>query len=324
MLLARRFASKPKARRPRKKLAARIMFFCLGLLLLFWCFLSLKDVVYRNIARVETLQPGQLTEKIAVSALLIKQEYLINAPLKGVMKYSVSDGQKVKAGTSLGVLEAPSMDTVSGLKQYAVTTPAGGMFCNHIDGLEAILVPGQLDVVEMPPLDKIDNNIPLNPGGNVEKGAPIAKVIDNLTPIFIAGELEAENFKQLQELKDAEIKLEWQNQLVRVKIDKLENKGEKKAFVLVLKNYPDEILHHRTIDFQIITGEIGGLLIKEEALVSKDNKEGLYIIWKGLVRWVPVKIIKTLNGQAAIEGADIQPGMSYVVNPRFVREGDKL
>ena len=324
MLLTRKIASKPRARRPRKKLAVRIIFLCLGLLLLFWFLLSLKAVIYRNIARTETLQPGQLTEKITVSALLIKQEYLINAPLKGVMKYSVSDGQRVKAGTSLGVLEAPSMDTVSGLKQYAVTTPAGGMFCSHIDGLEAILIPGQLDVVEMPPLDKIDNNSPLTTGGNVEKGAPIGKVIDNLTPIFLAGELEAENFKQLQQLKDSELKLDWQNQRILAKVDKLENKGEKKGFVLVLKNYPDEILHHRKIEFQIITGEITGLLIKEEALVSKDNKEGLYIIWKGLVRWVPVKIINRLYGQAAIEGADIQPGMSYVVNPRYVREGDKL
>lgn len=324
MFLTRRFAGKTGARPPKKKLAGRLILFGLGLLLLFWFLLSLKGVIYRNIARVETLQTGQLTEQITVSALLIKQEYLINAPLKGYMNYSVSDGQRVKAGTSCGVLEAPSMDTISGLKQYAVTTPAGGVFCNHIDGWETILVPGHLDVVDMPPLDKIDNNRPMTTGGNVEKGAPIAKVIDNLTPIFLAGELEAENFNKLKQLKDAEIKLDWQDQLVRAKIDMLENKGEKKAFVLVLKNYPDEILHFRIISFQIITGEIAGLLVREEALVSKDNKEGLYIIWKGLVRWVPVKIIKTLNGQAAIEGVDLQPGMSYVVNPRFVREGDRL
>ncbi|WP_459911121.1 HlyD family efflux transporter periplasmic adaptor subunit [Desulfotomaculum defluvii] len=324
ILLTPKNASKSKKRGSRKKLVIKVIFLCLGLLLLFWFLLGLKGFIYRSFARIEALEPGQLTGKILAEAVLIKHEYLIHAPLKGVMKYSISDGQRAKGGTTLGILEAPSMDTISGLKQYAVNAPHGGMFCRHIDGLETILVPGNLDVVEIPPLDKINTGTDSPVGGNVEKGAPVAKVIDNLAPIFLAGELQTENFKQLQQLKDKELKLQWENQLVSAKVDKLLNEAEKKGFILVLKNYPDEILHHRKINFEIITGETEGLLIQEEALVSRDNKEGLYIIWKGLVRWVPVNINGRLDGQAAIEGTDIQPGISYVVNPRFVREGDKL
>ncbi|ABO49250.1 hypothetical protein Dred_0711 [Desulforamulus reducens MI-1] len=319
-------STKTKRRRTRKTRLIKIkklLFFLIILLVAIWFFLGLKSLIYRTLINVEIMQPGELTENISTEGILIKQEYLIKSPLKGTMKYSISDGQRVKVGTTLGVLEAPSMDTVSGVKQYAVKASVGGMLCNHVDGLETILMPGNLDGVEIPSMDKISNRGQALTEGNVEKGAPVAKVIDNLSPVFLFGTLKAEDYKKIEQRKEPELKLLWQNQTILARVEKLLN-DETKGFLLVLKNYPDLILHNRRVKFQFSLGKMEGLLVKDESLVTQGNEEGLFIIWKGLVHWVPVKVKGRLGGQAVIEGADIQPGISYVINPRFAREGDKL
>jgi len=300
------------------------LFLCVIFLTLCWFLASgVKSFIFKQLITVDTLQPGVAEQDYAGQGILIKQEYLVNAPLKGTMKFSVPDGERVKAGTTFGVLMASDMESASGVRQYAVKAPVSGVVCSHIDGLETILLPGNLDVVEISALDKIKSNSPAGQTGLVENGQPVAKVIDNLAPVYIYGLFTEEDVKQIQRQKEPVFKIKWENQVIEARIDKV-FPGEQPAVLFIVKNYPDEILHHRKINFHVTTAMLKGILVDERSLVQRDNQVGIYLVWKGFVRWVPVEITGRLRGQAAIQGKDIQPGIRYVVNPTFAREGDKL
>ncbi|AQS58330.1 HlyD family efflux transporter periplasmic adaptor subunit [Desulforamulus ferrireducens] len=318
---------KPRKRRVVKK--GRLLFFillftALLLCILWYLFSGIKTLIYHQLLEIQTIQPSLVRQEFSVQGLLIKQEYPITLPIKGSMNFTISDGERVKAGTQLGVLSATDMESASGVKAYAVKSPTSGMLCTHVDGFEDILIPGNINIVQIPALDKIDSNISGEVPAVAEKGQKVAKVIDNLGPLYIFGYLSQERLGAIHGLKDASLKIKWQQQILEAKVDKLIANQEQPGMLLLIKNYPDTILHQRKLDFHLITGELEGLLVNEEALVFKDNKPGIYILWKGMVRWVPVEISGRMAQKVKITGQEIQPGVRYIVNPKYAREGDRL
>ncbi|GAB6158916.1 hypothetical protein JCM39194_21160 [Desulfotomaculum varum] len=297
---------------------------CLLVVTLGWLFAgSVKSFIYQQIITVDVLQSGVVEQDHAGEGILIKQEYLVKAPLKGSMQFSVADGERVKAGTTFGVLAASDIDAASGVKRYAVKAPVSGVVCSHVDGWETVLLPGNLDVVEIPALDKIKSDLPEETKSPVEHGQPVAKIIDNLAPIYVYALFSLNDVKQIQQQKNSVLKLKWAHQVIEARVDKV-FLGEQPAVLFIVKNYPDEILHYRRINFYVATATLKGILVDEKSLVQRDNQYGIYLAWKGFIRWVPVEVTGRLEGRVAIQGTDIQPGIRYVVNPAFAREGDKL
>lgn len=326
------FPHTERQRKPRKKRVVkkgRLLFFGLLFATFILCFLwylvgGIKTLIYHQLLEIQILQPSIVRQEFSVQGVLIKQEYPIALPLKGSMTFTISDGERVKAGTQIGVLSAADMESATGVKTYAMKSPTSGMLCTHVDGYEDILIPGNINIVQIPALDKIDSNISGKVPAVAEKGQKVAKVIDNLGPIYIYGSFPPEKLKEIQNQKENTIKVMWQQQLLEAKLDKLISNQQQPGMLLLLKNYPDGILHQRKLDFQLVTGELEGLLVNEEALVAKDNKPGLYILWKGIVRWVPVEITDRLAGKVKVSGQELQPGIRYILNPKFAREGDRL
>lgn len=318
---------KMRKRRPRRTRCTKKgrLFITSVIILMFgWLLVGgIKSLLFRSLVEVASLKPSIVTQDITTPGVLIKQEYLITAPLKGTVEYSLTDGQRVKAGSALGVIKSPSMQTTSGTTQSTFRAPVSGVFCNHLDGLETILVPGNLDVVEIPALDKIEEKDPLQSSSTVENGQPVAKVIDNLAPIYFYGWLNQETYKQIEKVKDKEVKLKWQGEIIAAQVEKLIS-GQQPVAFFSIKQYPDAILHSRKVNLSVNVGSLEGILVDEASLVKKNNQEGLYFVWKGLVRWFPVEVTGKLRGQAAIKGESVQPGVRYIVNPRYAREGDKL
>lgn len=316
-----------KRRRPRRSRRikiGRLFITTIFILIVGWLLVGgIKSLLFRSLVEVASLEPKIVTQDITTPGVLIKQEYLINAPLKGTVEYTLADGQRVKAGSAFGVVKTTSLQTTSGTTQTTLRASVGGVLCNHLDGLETILVPGNLDVVEIPALDKIEEKSPLQSSTTVENGQPVAKVIDNLAPIYFYGLLNQEAFKQIEKVKDNDVKLKWHEETIEAKVEKLIS-GQQPVAFFSIKQYPDEILHSRKVNLSVNVGSLEGILVDEASLVKKNNQVGLYLVWKGLVRWFPVEVTGKLRGQAAIKGENVQPGVSYIVNPRYAREGDKL
>ncbi|RYD06350.1 hypothetical protein N752_05505 [Desulforamulus aquiferis] len=152
---------------------------------------------------------------------------------------------------------------------------------------------------------------------------PIAKIIDNLSPIYIHTVLPEEEVKKLEEKKDSTIGMEWQGQNIDLLLHKV-NTGSQPGVIFVVKKYPDNLIHRRQVDIRLTTERLDGLLINEKAVVFQGEQAGIFIVWKGIVRWVPVEIAGRLKDQVSVKGTDIEPGIRYVGNPYLVRDGDRL
>ncbi|AEG61514.1 HlyD family efflux transporter periplasmic adaptor subunit [Desulforamulus ruminis] len=317
----------PENKKNRKFKKSR---FFLGLIIIALCLyllwglvLGVRGLVLKAALRAENLYPQVVSQTISGEGLLIKQEYLVTAPLKGTLKFTIADGERVKSGSTLGVLTATSLESTSGVSEQAIKAPASGVFSRHIDGLETILLPSTLDVVELPSLDKIENEPQTMEAGPVDKGQALAKVVDNLAPIYVYAVLPESELKKMKEEEQTYLKLQWRSQALEAKVEKF-IQGKQTEVLLSIKNYPDELVHQRRITFTTATGSLEGLLVDEESLVLKEGKTGLFQVWKGIVRWVPVTVEGRLKGKAAIQGPEIQPGIRYIVNPALAREGDRI
>lgn len=293
--------------------AAGLIWFAVG---------GVRSLLLRQTADIQSLHPGKTIQQVTVEGVIIKKEHLVPAQYSGSVTFSVADGQRVKAGTALGKISASALDAATGVKDYAIRATASGVICTHMDGLETVLTPASLESIEIPPLDKIENKESQEPG-LVEKGQPIAKIVDNLAPVYIHSQLSMDLIDKLEANVKSPIAMEWQDYTLEAFLHKAK-RGSQPGVILVLKKYPDELVHRRLLVMNLTTETLEGLLVPEKSLVIKEGQEGIYQVWKGLVRWVPVEVSGRLNEQAAIKGKEIQQGIRYVGNPAFAREGDRL
>lgn len=300
-----------------------VLLFAILLFSLLWVAANgIRGIIVKYTANVDSLLPATISQQLNIEGVLIKKELLILAPYNGEVKFTITDGQRVKVGTIFADLTVNSMDATTGTIKHSIKSPASGVLCSHIDGLETVLDPGALDIIEIPTLDKIQKD-GREMSGLVEKGQPVAKVVDNLSPIYLHTVIPEGEVKRFEEQKQDTIYMKWQGHTIELRLHKV-NTGSQPGVIFLVKKYPDNFIHKRQIEMQLTTENLEGLLVNEQSLVLKDGQEGIFQVWKGLVRWIPVEITGRLKDQVSVKGKDIEPGIRYVVNPTLVREGDRL
>ncbi|MGB9802740.1 HlyD family efflux transporter periplasmic adaptor subunit, partial [Desulfofundulus sp.] len=148
---------------------------------LWWLGTSAWYLVETHLVRVEWLEEGKVSRTVTTSGWLIKEEQLLISPGKGKLKLLVADGERVRAGEAVAEILPEESDT--GGRSIVIYAPRGGVFCNHIDGLEEVLQPG--NALEMGAVEKLGaKSISPGTGSRVEKGDPVGKLVDNLSGIW--------------------------------------------------------------------------------------------------------------------------------------------
>ena len=67
-----------------------------------------------------------------------------------------------------------------------------------------------------------------------------------------------------------------------------------------------------TVSFDVVTKKIEGMIVPDQAIVKSSRGHAVYLIKDGMVRIVPVKLMGSGNGKAAITG-DLEPGGQIAV-----------
>ncbi|OPZ74795.1 MAG: HlyD family secretion protein [Firmicutes bacterium ADurb.Bin456] len=194
------------------------------------------------------------------------------------------------------------------------------MFCTHLDGLETILTPANLDVLDFSSLDRISYKH-VSEGDRVEKGQAVFKLVDNLSPTYFYAEAVKEGFPADLPEKPRWLKAAWDNHPLMIKALKINETEDGWEGLFQLSNFPDELVHNRKVDLNITTNLLAGLLVPQHAVVYRDETPGLYLAIKKRAQWVPVKIEGDLNGKVAISGRGLGENTRYVSNPALIREG---
>lgn len=277
--------------------------------------------VAMKLAGLNVLSRQEASQSVSLQGVLIKEEFPVRSPAAGQVKFTPQEGQRVEVGAPVGRIVVASSDA-GGLTQV-LSAPCAGVFCTHIDGLEGLLRPDNLGVLDLPGAEKIGEKKAYDPaGGRVEKGQPVFKIIDNLMPVVF----HCTDLRLPAELavEGREIEGSWENSPLQVKIDRVLEKDGRREIFFLITNYPDAFLHNRKVKISLVTGKISGLIVPRTALVERDGVTGLYLAVKKKAHWAPVRVEGELAGKVAVSGSDITVGNRYIMNPRFVREGKRV
>lgn len=281
---------------------------------IFFAWESLAAVV----SRVQFLSEQEVGQTAPLKGMLIKEEKTIRSPVNGKLHFTATDGKRLEVGA--GAAQVIAVEQESGGATSNVFTPIAGIFCTHLDGLENILSPGNLDVLDLPELEKIGDK-PVPEGGRVEKGQPIFKIIDNLSPINIYAEIPKSGFPADIADKPGWLPATWENLPLTIKPRKLTDKGDRWEGFFLLSGYPENLVHYRKVLLSVTTNRLKGLLVPRKAIVYRDGEPGIYLAVKKKAQWVPVKIEGELAGKVAVSGRGLGEDTRYVSNPVLAREG---
>ncbi|OAT81783.1 hypothetical protein A6M21_10310 [Desulfotomaculum copahuensis] len=272
-----------------------------------------------RLIRVEFLVPGSMRETAAVSAWLVKKETLLSAPAGGRLTLPVTDGERVRAGDTVAVIETP------GGARMEVRAPVAGIFSTGVDGLENTLKPEMLNALEMNKLEKLEQNRdrPVN-GMTVEKGRPVGKVVDNLSPVLFWLQTPEKDYRTADMARGKSLSLLWQGNRLSGRIVESRQSGGCWQTVVSVTDYPDQLVHFRQVTVDLIKGDLSGFLVPAGALVVRGGRTGLFVLSRQTVRWTPVDVRGSLSGRAAVTGAGLNNATQIVVNPRWAREGDRI
>ncbi|OPX84676.1 MAG: HlyD family secretion protein [Pelotomaculum sp. PtaB.Bin104] len=291
----------------------------LGLAVLMLLLFLARGTIAGAIAGVEFLSSQEVTETALLDGILLKHEQVVTAPVSGLLQAVSEDGSRLEVGARAALIIAADQDSSA----LNVFTPAAGIICRHLDGLENILAPGNLDLLDPASQQKQDVK-PAAINKPVEKGQPLFKLIDNLAPLTVYIELPKSSLPPGLADKHDWLEVTWQNQTFSMKLREAREQGDRWAGFFTLANYPEAILHHRKVRLTVTTAKLKGQLVPTGAIVYRDGEPGIYLVIKKKAQWVKVKLERELNGKVAISGPGLGEEARYVTNPLLIREDSRV
>ena len=280
------------------------------------------QVLQARLMKVEPLMPGKIRQTAKVSGCLVKNETLVSSPVRGQLKLPVQDGQRVSAGETVAVVTTVHTQEGEDKKNnFAVQAPVAGLVCVCIDGLEGLLRFDDLKALEMTGVEKLDKQpLTLCTGMIVEKGRPVIKLVDNLSPVKIWLRVSPGEFPPEKLAGKAFVDVLWEENSFRAQVEDVQAAKEDIRVLLSASVYPQQLLlGRRWVQLELVKNELSGFLVPEGAILQKDGIMGLYVLYKQGARWVPVEVVGRTNGQLLINGEGLSPQLQLIVNPRLLR-----
>lgn len=289
------------------------LFFIAGLIWLTGRHIWQLLVTYQ--ADIRQLEESSLAETVPCKALLIKDERPVPSPLTGKLEMLARDGERLRAGT-------PLAKVTGAVESRTIYSPEAGILCTGVDGLEGILTPGNIASLDMEAIPRrATGHGPVT--AQVEKGKPFCKLIDNLNPLIMYVRL-GDKGRTLEKSSGDKITLLWQGNRMTGRVKDIAAGSRGQELVLSFAGYPEELLHLREINGEILLEELKGYAVPGRALVFRGTRAGIYIVEEQFTSWVPVDIEGYSRGLAYVSGDGLFPGTSYVSNPGKVRQGDRV
>jgi len=275
-----------------------------------------KSAVLQRMLDIRFMARDEITETAPASGLLIRTEESFKASAPGEVELKVRDGERLRVGTPLA--------EIKGVSQSTVWSPRAGIFCTHVDGLENLLLPemiGELDLMA------VENIKPLAPPADntVDSGQYFGKVVDNLQPLFMHIQWEHQGSETSRAFRTGEtVHLVYKGQELAGQVKDVRSTGNDVYLVVEMRDYPEEFVHLRNVNLELVIRRLSGWLVPREAVVFKDGEPGVYVVLRQRVNWVPVSVNDRLEDTVSITGSNLSDALRYISNPDRAREGARL
>ncbi len=208
-----------------------------------------------------------------------------------------------------------------------INSPKPGIITYYKDGFENILHPERVKNISVAKLqsfieEEYEDLRSLEDGEVIFAGQSLFRVVDNYS-WMIAIVLDTTELERILENKSSlnfspESREEW----YRGEIKDYNIDGDIGVLFLEINRDLDGFWKDRTMDISVVTKRKEGYNIPPSAIVEKEDKEGVYLIKRGVVHFSPIEILFKKEGRIYVDG--IETGDKLITNSRFIEEGDRI
>ncbi len=204
-----------------------------------------------------------------------------------------------------------------------IISPFSGIVVYYTDGLEDFFQPSLIHFLSSQQLGSFEREgKEINFGQKIERGSPIFKIVDNYTWYFtvLVTPEQGEIFKDKNRVY---LRFDFISpHETRVDVFHLEEEQDKTLVTFKVNEQLENFYLYRQTQAEIIFNHLRGIIVPEEALLTKGEETGVYTIEKAMVRFRPITVKKELEGSIIVEG--LPAGRVVITNPRFFREGQYI
>lgn len=299
----------------------KIVLVVCSIIILFVFISNIIRMVGDSLLEISSLSAGELDKMYQSEGVLIWDETVVTAPASGELAALVKQGERVRAGDGIAEVKTSTDAAATAVTTSLIRSAKAGVVIFHVDGLEGLLNPGNNDILEfVDRQEKIFNNDPGFGKDKIicEKGRPVLKIIDNLSPLTLYL-VKPEGFPRDLSEKESSIFLEWNDNRFTGRITDIKEYSDRTALIVQSYNYPPGLFHEkRKISLILPGGTVSGYLVNEKSLAEKNGVKGIYIRDAQKIRWIPVRVEGVAGGRAAVSSHQIGPCTTYVANPRWL------
>ncbi len=305
-----------RAKKRQKQIGTiRLTLFLLVLILLAAFGYDLEQKAFRNFKekrmQIVAVVQGNLVDSFDGRALVINQEYLVQAPKQGRFENQVQENAKVRKGQTLGCL-------IDKEQKLLLTAPGTGIYSAQIDGLEQVLKDPVLNAVGPEAFSFQPRTV--NAGTTIRAGEPVCKVIDNLQPNILIVRIAGESF-YLPDLKaGSRVNLWLKGQKVGPALVKEMRLDKPVLLKLEMDDFSEALIGQRYYDVTLTQDSGSGLLIPIGALLGDDANRSIYSYKDGKIYAKKVQVVKIKEQQALVTGVELNE--MVVGDPSVVESED--
>lgn len=291
-----------KERQGKRKRKLFLVIMSAGLLV--W-FLGAIVRTFMAVVMHQTIVPqqGVLEDRAPAEAIIVRHETAILAPAAGRMERTFLEGERVRSGEIIGRIKAEGL-TGDGVQPiYQLQAERAGVVCYHPDGLENMLTPQLLMELELDKINLLVNNSPGPVWKTARAGMPVARIVDNLRPVYILVAFPRSLVSSHLTPEGAILfRVDQSTTLQEAILQRVETLGEK--MYLLLRVQPTDhsfFFHERRLPLTLIWARYKGYILPEKAIVNR-NGPGVYVLHNDRPTWVGIKLLGKVAGQVAVEG----------------------
>lgn len=267
-----------------------------------------------NIVRVSE---GQVEESLAVKALILRDEMVVTAPVAGEIEPMVPAGERVRKGGVVARIKTPGTGTVN------VYAPEAGVVSYTLDGWENLLPAPQFDKIDVNKVLNRERNVTrVEKGKVVQKGQTIFRLVNNLERSYLYVPLKKEEAVRLPKEAGALVKVKFKDGTpdYYFRVEKIVPAEGGSGMFLSSNIFIPAHLDQRWLSVRLVTSSCRGMIVPATALVEKNGKTGVYVLFKQRTRWHQVEVVGKVGDKAAVRG--LEEGTPVVGNGQAVREGE--
>lgn len=251
--------------------------------------------------------------------------------INDIRRKGVSDNTKDKENVDNAVLselkaQRDKIIAENNIQSTPLIAEVSGVFSSKIDGLEESLGIDKLTGLKPSYINEIYNKNISNET-SVEAGKPVCKIINNFE-WYLAASIPTEKAALISVGQDVKLRFfDITNNTITGEVTYIspDENGET-AIVIKSNRYVDSIYTLSKASVDIIKNQYSGLKIPTDGIRVSDNKTGVYVLRRGIAKFVNVDVIYS-DGKWAIirEGADGTDGIKLydelILNARNLYDG---